>query len=191
MMMKTHIKISKSLLGYLESEKNIYLDEKHFIYGNIKPDIFSKYKLRKHYMYESYDMVRTKIEYLASLDMKKLEKYYTRASFSQEIGVACHFLADFFCVAHSERWEFKNNMKIHLSYEKGLTKFAKEYYIENDRTVEIDNIDAFFEKMYIMYKANGNFEKNDMRYASYMCNTITNYILDNILENSSKINIVA
>ncbi|WAW14000.1 zinc dependent phospholipase C family protein [Peptostreptococcus equinus] len=184
MMMKSHIIISKSLLENTDKNKKFFLDEKNFIYGNIKPDIVSKYKLKKHYMFESYDMVVEKIKFLSSLDLDTLEKYYTKATFSQEIGVICHFLTDFFCVAHSLRWEFKHSMKIHVQYESNLTKVAENYSIINDRIQYLDNFDDFFQKLYNEYRSNGNYEENDLKYSTYMCNTVTNYILDNILNNT-------
>ena len=88
--------------------------------------------LKKHYLDESYDMVRQKINFLSSLNLDNLYQYYTRAGLSQEIGVVCHFLTDFFCLAHSERWEFKHSMKIHIQYERNLTKVAKDYKIINE-----------------------------------------------------------
>lgn len=191
MMMKTHIIISKSLLDNIDDNKQFFLNNKSFIYGNIKPDIFSKYKLKKHYLDESYDMVRNKIEYLSTLDLDTLEKYYTKNEFSQEIGVICHFIADFFCVAHSERWVFKHSLKIHVKYENGLTKVAKDYNFKNDRRQYVDDIDLFFEKLYREYKNNGNFEENDLKYAAYICNTVTNYILERILDNTIKSHTVA
>ena len=191
MMMKTHIIISKSLLDNIDDNKQFFLNNKSFIYGNIKPDIFSKYKLQKHYLDESYDMVRSKIEYLSNLDLETLEKYYTKNEFSQEMGVVCHFLADFFCVAHSERWEFKHSLKIHVKYENGLTKVAKDYNLKNDRRQYVDDVDSFFEKLYREYKNNGNFEENDLKYAAYICNTVTNYVLERILDNTIKSHTVA
>ncbi len=191
MMMKTHIIISKSLLECTDSNKQFFLDEKNFIYGNIKPDIVSKYKLKKHYMFESYGMIREKIEYLRSLNLDQLEKIFTKKSFSQEVGVICHFLTDFFCVAHSERWEFKHSMKIHIKYENNLTKVAKDYIIKNERIQYLEDVDTFFESLYAEYKSNGNFEENDLKYSTYMCNTITNYILDSILNNTIKSHTVA
>lgn len=190
-MMKTHIIISKSLLDNIDDNKQFFLNNKSFIYGNIKPDIFSKYKLQKHYLDESYDMVRSKIEYLSNLDLDTLEKYYTKNEFSQEMGVVCHFLADFFCVAHSERWEFKRSLKIHVKYENGLTKVAKDYNLKNDRRQYVDDVDSFFEKLYREYKNNGNFEENDLKYAAYICNTVTNYVLERILDNTIKSHTVA
>lgn len=184
MMMKSHIIISKSLLENTDSNKQFFLDSKNFIYGNIKPDIVSKYKLKKHYLDESYDMVRRKIGFLSSLNLDSIDHYYTKTSLSQEIGVVCHFLTDFFCLAHSERWEFKHSMKIHIQYERNLTKVAKDYKIVNDRQQYLDEFDEFFDKMYSEYKSNGKFEENDLKYSTYVCNTVTNYILESILENT-------
>jgi len=191
MMMKTHIIIAKSLLDNTDKNKQFFLNDKNFIYGNIKPDIASKYKLKKHYLDESYGMIKKKIDSLSSLNLDSLEKHHTKASFSQEIGVICHFLTDFFCVAHSERWEFKHSMVIHVQYERGLTKVAKDYFLKDDRYNYLEDFDTFFESLYREYKANGNYEKNDLRYAAYMCNTVTNYILDNILYNTVKSHTVA
>lgn len=185
MMMKTHIIISKSLLNNMESKKLDLINSNNFIYGNIKPDILSKYKLRKHYLEESYDMIKDKIMYLSSLTINDLEKKFSKVSFSQEIGVICHFLADFFCVAHSERWEFKHNMKIHIKYENNLTKVAKDYKLKNERDNNIESFDIFFHTLYYEYKKNGNFEKNDLQYASYICNSVMDYILENIIKNSN------
>ena len=129
-------------------------------------------------------MVRRKIGFLSSLDLDNIDHYYTKASLSQEIGVVCHFLTDFFCLAHSERWEFKHSMKIHIQYERNLTKVAKDYKIVNDRQQYLDGFDEFFDKMYSEYKSNGKFEENDLKYSTYVCNTVTNYILESILENT-------
>lgn len=185
MMMKTHIILSKSIYENLDEDNKFLLDENNFIYGNVKPDLISKYKLEKHYLDESYDMIKEKIQFMINLSLSDLEKMYSVKSFSQEIGVICHFLADFFCVAHSERWEFKHSMKIHIIYEKNLTKVAKDFDLKNERVETYDDFDVMFEKLYSEYKSNGNFETNDLVYSSVICNTVTNYILDNILVNTS------
>lgn len=182
MMMNTHILLAKSLLDNMDSDKGKLISEKNFIYGNIKPDAVSKYKFRKHYLNESYEMIRDKIVYLSRMNLDEIEKKYTRASFSQELGVCCHFLADFFCVAHSERWEFKSNMYIHIKYEKGLTKLAKEYRFKNEKALITEDFDSFFSKIYNEYKRNGNFESNDLLYSTYVCNTVTSFVLDRIIK---------
>ena len=53
MLINTHFIISKSILENIESSKSFFISKKNFIYGNIKPDISSKYVLSKHYLEES------------------------------------------------------------------------------------------------------------------------------------------
>ena len=50
MILNTHLTISNALIENLDSSKSFFLSEKNFIYGNIKPDITSKYVLHKHYL---------------------------------------------------------------------------------------------------------------------------------------------
>lgn len=38
----------------------------------------------------------------------------------------------FFCIPHSERWEFKHSMNKHVKYEKELASFAKTYTPSQD-----------------------------------------------------------
>ena len=118
MLINTHFIISKSVLDNLESNKSFFLSEKNFIYGNIKPDISSKYVLNKHYLEESLSMVLEKIKYLCQLTLDSLKKYFSISKLSQELGVICHFLCDFFTTPHSERWEFTHSMNKHVVYEK-------------------------------------------------------------------------
>ena len=75
MLINTHFIISKSVLDKLESNKSFFISEKNFIYGNIKPDISSRYFLNKHYLEESLSMIFEKIKYLCSLTLDSLNKY--------------------------------------------------------------------------------------------------------------------
>ena len=56
--------------------------------------------------------------------------------------------------------------------------------LELKEKLDIDEFDEFFDKMYSEYKSNGKFEENDLKYSTYVCNTVTNYILESILENT-------
>mgnify|MGYP001202340994 CR=1 FL=1 len=126
MFVNTHTLIAKSIVNNIDENKHFFLNENHFIYGNIKPDLSSKYFFKKHYLKESYDMIESKVNYLCNLNLNSLSKYFSVGVLSQELGVICHFLCDFLCVPHSYRWEFKHSMKKHLSYETELNTIAKE-----------------------------------------------------------------
>lgn len=94
----------------------------------------STYKLKKHYMDESLEMILVKIRNLSALTENDINKWISISKFSQEVGVICHFLCDFFCIPHSERWEFKHSMNKHVRYEKDLAAAAKTVVLPKKRT---------------------------------------------------------
>ena len=180
MILNTHLTISNALIENLDSSKSFFISEKNFIYGNIKPDMTSKYVLHKHYLKESFDMIIGKIKSLCKLSLDFIEKYFSISKFSQELGVICHFLCDFFCVPHSQRWEFSHSFKKHVIYEKDLQSIAKD---TNFKTLEKTSIhyigvEEFFNKLYKEYV------ENDLFFSTYMCNSVVDYILNCILDNT-------
>lgn len=184
MLMGTHFIIAKSVVDSIDSNKSFFISEKNFIYGNIKPDAVSKYVLKKHYMKESFDMILDKIKYLCSLTLDYVSKYFSISKLSQELGVICHFLCDFFCVAHSQRWEFKHSMGKHVIYERELASAAKEEKLYKFKGDYIGtSLEKFFKDMFDEYAKELSC-KNDLLFSTYICNSITNYILDNILSNT-------
>lgn len=188
MLMNTHFQIAKSVLENMDEKKAILISEKNFVYGNVKPDAFSKYKLKKHYMEESFNMIIEKVKYLCSLTLESLSKVFSISRLSQELGVICHFLCDFFCVAHSERWEFKHSMNKHVIYERELAAKAKEtdlVKIKGDGDIKEGEFESFFKTLYSQYKSNGNYIENDLRFSTYICNSVTDFVLGSILSNSN------
>lgn len=192
MLMTTHKMLAKDFIYNMDSNKKVLINQNHFIWGNIKPDCVSKYKLKKHYMDESLDMVVNKIQFLASLSIADIYKNHSENKFSQELGVICHFLCDFFCIPHNKRWEFKsaNAMKEHVMYEKDLSKVAKEFKIRKDIEIGIKPEKI---RSYILY-LQGEYEKimeydNDLDFAYYVCQTVINMIIDEVMINENVKNI--
>ena len=167
MLINTHFIISKSILENIESSKSFFISKKNFIYGNIKPDISSKYVLSKHYLEESLSMILDKIKCLCQLTLDSLKRYFSISKLSQELGVICHFLCDFFTAPHSERWEFTHSMNKHVTYEKELASYAKNMDFSNcNLNYEIDRtVEDFFHEVYKKYKScNISYEK-DLKYS--------------------------
>jgi len=188
MLMNTHKMLAKDFIYNMDSNKKDLINENHFIWGNIKPDCVSKYKFKKHYLDESLDMVIDKIQFLASLNLEDVYKKYSENRFSQELGVICHFLCDFFCIPHNKRWEFKsaNAMKEHVIYEKDLSKVAKEFKIRKDIEKNINSEEI---RSYIIYLQE-EYEKvmdynNDLDFAYYVCQSVINMILDEVMINEN------
>lgn len=192
MLMNTHKVLAQDFIYNMDSDKKVLINENHFIWGNIKPDCASKYKLKKHYMDESLDMVVNKIQFLSSLSIEDIYKNHSENKFSQELGVVCHFLCDFFCIPHNKRWEFKSAsaMKEHVMYEKDLSKVAKEFKVRKDieRSINSEEI-----RSYILYLQD-EYEKimeydNDLDFAYYVCQSVINMILDEVMINEKIKNI--
>ena len=184
---RTHVIIAKKIYNALDPQKKSIIKKKNFIYGNIKPDLVSKYKLRKHYRKESYEVILEKIEKLSkinSLDEIQKKKYF--CNFSQELGVICHFICDFFCVPHDERWEFKHSMFIHIAYEKKLNFIAKNYSFEKNIDINLnsfDDVKNFLSAIYEDYKKDEYLDtyKRDLKYSYNICLIIISKILDEMI----------
>lgn len=188
MLMNTHKILAKDFMYNIDSRKKSLINENHFIWGNIKPDCVPKYKLKKHYMDESLDMIIEKIQFLASLSIEDIYKNYSENKFSQELGVICHFLCDFFCVPHNKRWEFKsaNAMKEHVIYEKDLSKVAKEFKIRKDIETNINSkqIRSYIFNLQEEYERTIDYN-NDLNFSYYICQSVINMILEEVIINEN------
>jgi hypothetical protein len=183
--MNTHFTIARSIVDNMDYKKSSLISNKNFIYGNVKPDAFSKYKLKKHYMEESLGMIIDKIDKLCSLSLNYMTKFFSVSRFSQELGVICHFLCDFFCIAHNERWEFKHSMNKHVAYERDLASFAKDIDFSKFKPMKIeDSFEAFFRKMYSAYAPEKDYY-NDLKFSTYVCKSVVDYVLESVISNSN------
>lgn len=186
MLISTHRLMAKNILKNMAENKKNMLSNFNFIYGSIKPDILSKYKLKKHYAKESYSMILNKIINLSRLNIIDIEKNIATIKFSQELGVICHFLCDFFCIAHSENWREKYKIFTHINYEKKLASKAKKFNFTNEIIqIQIDDIKLFIENCFKQHEKECNFN-NDISFAYYVCSNTIDYILDSIIKNSFK-----
>ncbi|AIY80523.1 zinc dependent phospholipase C family protein [Clostridium botulinum 202F] len=185
-MINTHKLIAENILNYTNS-KSIYLINDHrFIWGNIKPDCVLKYKMIKHYFIESIDIIIKKIEKLCSLSLQDVYYKISVNKFSEELGVVCHFMCDYFCAPHYYRWEFKNTSQVknHVMYEKDLAKIAKGFNSNGIITsnIDVNNIKEFIYDLQNQYEGSMDF-KNDLTYAYYACDSIVNMVLNKVFLN--------
>ncbi|MDV4149340.1 zinc dependent phospholipase C family protein [Clostridium sp. AL.422] len=186
MMMNTHKSLADMFIKNIDINRKFIISDKHFTWGNLKPDSVSKYKFKKHYFDESIDMIVNKIKYLSSLSLDDIYIRYSVAKFNQELGVICHFLCDFFCVPHHQRWEFKSPgaVKDHVLYENDLNKFAKSCIVRKEVNTSLtsDEIKGYIVNLQKEYDGKVAYEK-DLQYASHICNTIINFVLDEVFLN--------
>ena len=186
MMMNTHKALAQQFISNIEEDKVFIINDGQFIWGNLKPDSVSKYKFKKHYIDESFGMIVKKIEFLSSLTLDDIYTRYSSKKFNQELGVVCHFLCDFFCIPHFQRWEFKsaNAMKEHVLYENELNKFSKDYNIKRDMNFHLtsEEIGKYIMKLQNEYEGIASYEK-DLLFSSHICSTVVNMVLNEVVLN--------
>lgn len=183
--MNTHKILANNILRQASNEKIFLIDRKKFVWGNLKPDCVSKYKLKKHFYDESIEMILEKIEFLSALTVEEIYFSYGRKKFSAELGVICHFLCDFFCLAHNKRWRLKSAFKKHISYEQEINKIAKKFKFEsvNQELSDIKKVQEFIEKNILEYENLDKYYEADLIYSFFICSNIINSILETILAN--------
>ena len=189
MMMNTHMMIADYILNNLRDDRLYLINRKRFIWGNIKPDCASRYKFKKHYYDESIDMIVDMIEKLSSLSITEINNESSIGKFSGALGVVCHFLTDYYCLPHFQRWEFKSAMKPHIMYERELSRIAKNYKIDviKNSRVKIDNVRYFIDETLKLYATEESYI-NDLNFAYYVCSNVFNMIIESVIENERKIN---
>jgi hypothetical protein len=184
LLIDTHIILANNILRQANGKKIYLINKRRFIWGNIKPDCASKYKFKKHYYDESITMILDKIKELASLSVGDIYYSFGKKKFSEELGVVCHFLCDFFCVPHNQRWEFKHSMKKHVVYEKNLAKFAKLYKFKSyiDSNLSLEDLEEFIVAHQRQYEKGESF-RNDLEYSFFICNSVINMVLNEVYIN--------
>lgn len=118
-MMNIYRIMGENIIKYVNIKSIYLINNKRFIWGNIKLDCVFKYIFMKYYFDESIDMVVDKIIYLLLLILEDVYYKISIGKFSEELGVICYFLCDYFCVLYYYRWEFKSIsvVKYYMMYE--------------------------------------------------------------------------
>lgn len=175
------------------------LHKKKLLWGSIAPDILPKYRFIRHYKDESIDYIAKeiiKIIYISRyIEFNNILDPIAIKILSKKIGIISHYLADYVCLPHANRWTFTkstNSMVNHIKYESDLNEFAKTFSF-NKNIIDTSNIDIYDSKItglkdkitkYINdvvdeYLLINSLER-DLNFASALNIKITYFILDTI-----------
>ena len=110
--------IAGKIHEYMEQNYGIKLNRKHFLFGNIKPDLVRKFKALRHSIHDSLDYV------LDEMARHENERHNVKNP-SVHLGMINHYLSDFFCSKHYFRNHNEGLIK-HLRYEGRLHKAIKK-----------------------------------------------------------------
>lgn len=193
--------ISGALYEHILENYNVELNYKQLMWGSIAPDLLPKYKLYRHYYENSIDYIILRIAKLIFvnrfLDFNSCDFSNIRI-FSKDIGIISHYLSDFTCLAHSDRWVFPKSLVKHVKYEKELDNISKTHEFNPDiikaDDLEIGDVNLFETlpkiKSYIAkvieeYRQEKSMER-DLDYAMSLNFKIMEYAIESILVYSSQ-----
>lgn len=126
----SHTTVASHLLSYLEKEDGVTFDKKAFFYGNLKPDLSGEYLNRqtRHYPSLLFDDVMQRIrDFVAEFHIGAING----AKLSEELGVICHYITDFFTFPHNDDI-YQHGLFAHYVYEK-RTSFTIRRHIDDAR----------------------------------------------------------
>lgn len=136
------------------------------------PDFHPKYRAMSHYPDISLEYIVSELNYLIFLgryiDFKN-DFFYgiSNKFFSRKLGIISHFLADFVCLPHYEKWTFNDSLIKHVKYEKNIAKFATDF---DFRSIDIGEIEFVTDK-------NGNYQISDI-IRNFINEVLVNYSQD-------------
>lgn len=192
----THKIIASNIHENIYDIYDITLDKDALLWGAIAPDILPQFKLHRHYKKESLNYVVTeivKLIYISRfLEFRSNIDPIINKIISKKIGIISHYLSDFVCLPHAERWTFPNNMFKHMSYESQLNDYSIQHNFKKN-VITVEDIDIFQDKVirlkpiiktYIEdvieeYSCNGGF-KNDLNFALSLNLKISYFIIDTV-----------
>lgn len=167
-------------------------------WGSIAPDILPKYRLYRHYYDNSIDYIILRIAKVIFinrfLDFNK-EDAPSLKIFSRDLGIISHYLADFTCRAHADRWELPKTLVKHVRYELDLNEYSKSHEFSkipydyknmtkdaNTIFQELPKIKLFIEQVVYDYLNDEKSFAKDLDYALSLNKLVFEFIVESILE---------
>lgn len=111
MMLFTHMRIARQCFAAMKGsqEPAFKVEWWPFLYGNIKPDL-SGMAMVKHHFSDTYQIFKDHLEQSRDRSLTSRER-------SLALGVACHFICDYFCKFHAVHPFNQRPMLSHILYE--------------------------------------------------------------------------
>lgn len=182
----THIEIARRTYKKLNLQE-IGIIESKFVRGSVIPDIYPKYKIKKHYYNESKDFIILKANIIQNVI--KLTPQLAPL-FSLDLGIICHFISDYCCKPHNEYETCRHfkSAKEHIKYEIDLNNYVKENKNLLTRHVIIDNVEEkkiaeILENIQEQYNSEDTKDFNrDITFANASCGIVMNKIKEQAIE---------
>jgi zinc dependent phospholipase C len=200
----THKIIARNIYDNIYNDYNLKLDINKLEWGAISPDILPHYRLIRHYKDESLNFISRevmKVIFISRfLDFNDRLDPIAIKILSNKIGVISHYLSDYVCLPHANRWTFFGNMKRHIKYEKKLDLISPNHDFKNNK-ISIEDLDIYdinpkelqtkikqyINKVIEEYSLKSGYDV-DLDFSVSINLKITTFILDTIAAYSDEIN---
>lgn len=199
----THKIIASNIYDNVFQIYGLKLDIDKLLWGSIAPDILPHYKFIRHYQDESINYLSREIMKIIFIsryiEINRILDPLALKLLSKKIGIISHYLSDYVCLPHANRWTFADSMIKHIKYESKLNDFASTHSFKNN-VINVEDIDIYdnefislktrikeyIENVVKEYFLKNSF-KNDLDFALSLNLKITYFILDTIEAYSEEI----
>ena len=169
MKMKTHVKISRDIHGYIEQKIGSQLSPFLFALGNILPDLAIHLRIKSHTKHRSLNYLLRRIRSL------RRNRHRSKLYISLKLGIITHFISDFFCYPHTEKYD--GTLNEHRLYEKSLARYAKQRdsLMPNHLIIYpvLQDFESAINELYKKYLQIEQSFENDIRYALHTARSVT------------------
>lgn len=180
------------------------LDKEKLLWGSVCPDILPQFKLIRHYKDESINFIAKEIMKVIFISRylefnKRLDPLAIKI-LSKKIGIISHYLTDYVCLPHANRWTFYDSMIRHIKYESKLNDYVVTHDF-NKNIIDLDDLDIYDInakdlKVKIIKYINDVIEEyslktgyeNDLNFSLSLNLKISYFILDTISSYSEEMN---
>lgn len=200
----THLDIAYTLQQEIENFLPVKIDSLSFSYGCIKPDICARYKKTPHILSNCDGIISTVYSQIlsakpVSIKCEKqfgkymctnMSEYVSKGNrlvlskqFCELLGVFVHYICDFFCYAHSGKYNgtmfghylyetlyisyFRKNIKF-LDIKEGLSNKLCSWVCFPDEIINVDNLRQAIHEQYMVYLLQKQSFALDMKYSMSM-----------------------
>ncbi len=143
---ETHKIIAKNIYDNIYDKYDLKLDKNKLEWGSIAPDILPHFRLIRHYKDESLNFISKeimKVIFISRfLDFNDVLDPIALKILSRKIGIISHYLSDYVCLPHANRWTFFGNMKKHVNYEKKLDLISPNHDFKSNK-ISIEDLDIY------------------------------------------------
>jgi Zinc dependent phospholipase C len=183
---KTHQLLSHHIASHIKEKTNYTFEKYTFGWSNMKPDFVPSLAVKKHYIEESFPFVVEEILSLMTTPSEDLLNKHKKKIFEAKLGVICHFVSDFFCVPHNQRWEFKHSMIPHVKYETKLEGITRNVSTINSMCLPTlslyskESVSLFLRELLDEYEQKKDYQR-DLLYSVNVCTAVSSFIIQAVL----------